>query len=187
MKNYYLKTIVFTFLLSSLFTSYSQVTFVKGYMISEKGDTLKGEIKINPKKEHENHSKLFFKDASGTQKNYKPNKVKGYGYENKNYVSITEDDEPKFFQRLTNGDIILYKTAFEVITMNASSYDYEYYLFRQGDKKLTTVKQGKFKKQLQEWMSGSAGFANEFQDEKKFNETSAIDVITKYNDWKKNN
>ncbi|MGZ3899986.1 MAG: hypothetical protein ACXVNQ_06465 [Bacteroidia bacterium] len=187
MKNHYLKFILFAFLSGSMLKGFSQVTFVKGYLINEKGDTLKGEIKINPKKEYENHHKVFFKDASGTQKNYKPNKVKGYGYDNNHYVSITQDDEALFYKRLTNGDITLYKSAFEVVNMNASSFDYEYYLFREGDKKLTEVKQSKFKKQLQEWMSGAAGFASDYEDDKKFNEESAIAVINKYNEWKKTN
>lgn len=165
----------------------SQITFVKGYMINDKGDTLKGELKINPKKEQDNFNKVFFKDPSGIQKNYKPNKVKGYGFDNRHFVSMELDGEPKFYQRLTDGAIVLYKVAFEILGANETTYDFDYFLFKDGDKKLTDVKQGKFKKQLQEWMTGSAGFANDFQDEKKFNEASAIEVINKYNDWKKNN
>lgn len=172
----------------STFLLRAQITFVKGYFINEKGDTLKGEVKINPKKEHDNYNKVFFKDESGIQKNYKPNKkVKGYGFDNNHFVTITEDEETKFYKRLTTGDIILYKIAFEAINMNEVTYDFDYFLFRVGDKKMTNVKQNKFKKQLQEWMTGSAGFANDFKDEKLFNEASAIDVINKYNEWKKTN
>jgi hypothetical protein len=156
-------------------------------MINEKGDTLKGEVKINPKKEHDNHKKVFFKDLSGTQKNYKPNKVKGYGFDNNHYVAFNLDDEPKFYKRLTDGAITLYKSAYEVVVMNETTYDYEYFLARQGDKKLTEVKEAKFKKQIQEWMSGAAGFANEYKEEKKFNAESAVEIINKYNDWKKSN
>lgn len=187
MKNQYLKIVLFILFSGGIVSAFSQVTFVKGYLINEKGDTLHGEIKVNPKKEHENHQKVFFKDASGTQKNYKPNKVKGYGYDNNNYVSITQNDEAMFYKRLTNGDIMLFKSAFEVVNMNASSFDYEYYLFRNGDKKLTEVKPSKFKKQLQEWMSGAAAFADEYEESKKFNEESAIVAINKYNEWKKTN
>ncbi len=38
----------------------SQIAFVKGYIVNEKGDTVKGEVKINPKKEQDNYSKVFF-------------------------------------------------------------------------------------------------------------------------------
>jgi hypothetical protein len=169
------------------FNGLSQITFVKGYMINDKGDTLKGEVKINPKKEQDNHKKVFFKDASGTQKNYKPNKVKGYGYDNNHYVAFNFDDEPMFYKRMTTGPIYLYKSAFEVVVMNEATFDFEYFLFKEGDKKMTEVKTGKFKKQLQEWMSGQAGFANDYKEEKKFNAESAVEVINKYNDWKKSN
>jgi len=165
-----------------------QVTFLKGYMIPVKGDTLKGEIKVNPKKEQDNHNKVFFKDASsGVQKNYKPEKVKGYGFENNHYVAIKYDDETKFYKRICDGDILFYKVAFEINSAKETTYDFDYFLYKAGDKKLTNVKQNKFKKQLQEWMVGQADLANDFKDEKNFNEQSAAEVINKYNEWKKAN
>ena len=167
--------------------SFSQIVFVKGYLIGEKGDTLQGEVKINPKKEHESYMKVFFKDASGVQKNYKPNKVKAYGYEGNHFVAIDQNDEVKFYKRMTNGAIILYKSAFEVVVMNSTSYDYEYYLYKEGDKKLTEVKEGKFKKQIQEWMKDNQEFAADYKDEKKLNVESAVEIINKYNEWKKSN
>lgn len=182
-----MKKIIALIMVTCAYFSPAQVSFVKGYLVTDKSDTLRGEVKINPKKEFENHNKIFFKDNSGTQKNYKPNKVKAYGYENNHYVSIVQDEEPKFYKRLTTGALVLYKVAFEVVNMNEVAYDYEYYIEREGETKLTEVKQSKFKKQLQELMSGSAGFANDFKDEKKFNEAGAIEVINKYNDWKKTN
>lgn len=187
MKTHFFNVPLSVFMLCG-FSLSAQVTFVKGYLINEKGDSLKGELKINPKKEHELYNKVFLKEESGVQKNYKPNKVKGYGFEGKHFVSMELDGEPKFYQRLTSGYIILYKVAFEVAGGTETTYDYDYFLFREGDKKLTDVKQNKFKKQLQEWMSGAAGFANDFEDDsKKFNEASAVEVINKYNDWKKTN
>ena len=169
------------------YTSYSQITFVKGYLVGEKGDTLLGEVKTNPKKEQDNYNKVMFKDASGVQKNYKPNKVKGYGYANNHFVSKEHNEEVKFFKRMTDGPIVLYKAAFEVVVMNETSFDFEYYLFKEGDKKLTEVKEGKFKKQLQEWMKDNQEFADDYKDEKKLNAESAVDIINKYNTWKKSN
>lgn len=165
----------------------AQITFVKGYLINDKGDTLKGEVKINPKKEHELYTKVFFKDESGVQKNYKPNKVKGYGFNSNHFISISQDEEALFYKRLTNGAIILYKTSFETVNMNETIHDHMWYLFKVGDKKITEVREGKFKKQLNEWMKDNQEIANEFKEEKEFNEASAIETIVKYNDWKKSN
>lgn len=165
----------------------SQITFVKGYLITDKGDTLQGEIKMNPKKEHDSYLKVFFKDNSGVQKNYKPGKVKGYGFGENHFVSLKHDEEDMFFKRLTSGSILLYKAAFEVVVMNETSYDFEYYVFKEGDKKLTEVKEGKFKKQMMEWMKDNTEFISEFKDEKKLNEEAAKEAILKYNDWKRSN
>jgi len=186
MKTNFLRYFAVLVFAGALYSGHAQISFVPGYLINGKGDTLRGELKINPKKEYVNHDKAFFKDPSGVQKNYKPEKVKGYGFADNHYVSFTEDDEARFYKRLANGSIVLYKCSFEVINKNEVSYDYEYFLYKEGDKKLTPVKENKFKKQLQEWMNGSE-LANDYQEDKKFNVESAIDVVNKYNDWKKNN
>ena len=162
----------------------SQIAFVKGYIVNVKGDTVKGEVKINPKKEQDNYSKVFFKEESGTQKNYKPNKLKGYGFQDQNYTSMDYEGELKFYKVLISGEISMYKMMFEIVNMNATSYDGEYYITRQGDKKMTLVKEGKFKKQLQEMMSGASGFASEYEEDKKINEESATKAIKNYNERK---
>jgi hypothetical protein len=169
------------------FGLWSQIKFVPGYLINDKGDTLKGEVKVNPKKEHDLYLKVMFKDASGAQKNWKPAKVKGYGFDGRHFISVKNNDEDMFFQRLTDGYIVLYKAAFEVIVMNDTSFDFEYYVMREGDTKHTEVKENKFKKQMSEWMKDNTEFITEFKDEKKFNAEAAADVINRYNAWKKSN
>lgn len=176
-------------LVLTLFTcqfSKAQIIFVKGYIINDKGDTLRGEVKTNPKKEQESYVRVTFKDASGAQKNYKPAKLKGYGYDNNHFVPWGKEDEALFYKRLTNGAIILYKSAFEVVVMNKSTWEFDYFLFKEGDKKMTDAKVGKFGKQLKEWMKDAPEFAANYEEkEKDVNEQSAIEVIQKYNDSKK--
>lgn len=182
-----MKNALLSLLLSLIsITLTSQITFVKGYIVTEKGDTLKGEVKINPKKEQDNYSKVFLKEESGTQKNYKPNKVKAYGFENQHFISTDYEGEPKFYKILVRGEISLYKMMFEIVNMNSTSYEGEYYIIRKDDKKMTVVKEGKFKKQLQEMMSGASGYANEYEGEKKINEESAIKAISNFNNRKGN-
>ncbi|MCA6436052.1 MAG: hypothetical protein IM600_14095 [Bacteroidetes bacterium] len=159
----------------------SQISFVKGYLLNEKGDTLKGEIKINPKKEHDNNNKVFFKDEQGIQKNYKPNKVKGYGYNNNHYASMDCDGELKFYKVIAKGEISMFKMFFEEVNMNETNYVADYFLMKEGDKKMTDVKPSKLKKQLQEMMSGAASYASEYKGEKDIDEASAAQVINAYN------
>ncbi|MEO6303793.1 MAG: hypothetical protein ABIP51_11545 [Bacteroidia bacterium] len=179
-----MKTLLLALFISLTAGANAQIAFVKGYIVNEKGDTVRGEVKINPKKEQDNYSKVFFKDESGTQKNYKANKIKAYGFDKQNYVAMDYDGEPKFYRVFVRGEISLYKMMFEVTNMNATSFDGEYYITRKEDKKMTTVKEGKFKKQLQDMMSGSAVYANDYEGDKKLNEEKAVEVINNYNNRK---
>jgi hypothetical protein len=187
MKTKILNLFILSFLLQGFSGLQAQGNFVKAYMINAKGDTVRGEVKINPKKEFDHYFKITFKDDAGAQKNYKPTKIKGYGFDNKDFISWGEDDEAMFYERLTNGPIILYKSCFLSVHMNQEIREPAYYLYKEGDKKLTDVKEDKFKKQIQEWMKDSSEFAGEYTEEKKFNVESAVAVINKYNDWKKSN
>jgi hypothetical protein len=162
----------------------AQNTFVKGYIITDKGDSLKGEIRLNPKKEQELYTKVFLKDASGLQKNYKPEKVKAYGYENKKYVSVVADGEAKFFLVIVSGPIGLYKTMVETMKMNEALVENEYYLSSESEKEPMVVKESKFKKQISELMKDNMEIVATYSEEKKFDLEKATELIKKYNAWK---
>ncbi len=159
----------------------AQQNFIKGYIVPLAGDTIKGEVKTNPKKEFDYHNKVIFKDAQGVQKTYKPNKVKAYGFDINNYAAMDIGGEEKYYKIIVTGEISMYKMIFEEVKMNETSYVPEYFLMKKGDKKMTDVNPKKFKKQLQEMMSGAAGYANEYKGEKEIDEKSAAEVISAYN------
>ncbi len=162
-------------------------TMVKGYIINEKGDTLKGEIKINTKKEHEAYNKVFFKDATGAQKNYKPEKARGYGYEGKRFISIEWAGEFNFYLLLAEGNINFYKVMAETVRMNESVYEEEYFVKKEGDKEISAIKKSKFKKLLTDLMKDEPEIAASYGDEKEFNAEKACEVIRQYNTRKSGN
>jgi len=162
----------------------AQSAMMKGYLITEKGDTVKGEAKINPKKEIDNYSKVTFKDENGVQKMYKPVKIKGYGFNDENYISMDSEDERKFYRVLATGEIYFYKLGYEAMRMNEIVFAVEYYIAHGNEKELTLVKESKFKKQLTEWMKDNTDFINEYGDDKKFDQEKAVLAITNYNSWK---
>lgn len=161
-----------------------QPFFVKGYFISLKGDTVWGEVKVNPKKEMDVYEKFAFKDPSGAQKNYKPEKVKGYGFDDRNFISLDFDGEPKFYDVLANGPISFYKMVFEAMRMNELSYDSEYYVTKPGTDKVVVVKENKFKKQMTEIMKDNTEFIDKMEDSKDFDAEKATEIIKQYNAWK---
>jgi len=179
------KQVIFTTTLCLLILGIqAQITFTPGYLINSAGDTLKGEVKLNSKKEHEYHHKLVFKDGAGAQKSYKPEKIKGYGFQDNHFMAVNQGSEWLYYKRLVSGNIHLYKSFFEVTVINKSTMEPEYFLFKEGDKKYTEVKEHKFKKQLQEWMKDKPELADDYKDEKKLDETSAIKILQEYNLWK---
>jgi hypothetical protein len=161
-----------------------QPYFAPGYIVTTKGDTVKGEVKVNTKNEFEVYEKIAFKDPSGAQKNYKPNKIKGYGVKDQHYVSMIADGEPRFYQLLVRGDISLYKMIFEAMRMNELSYDAEYYIAKPDSKKLVVVKENKFKKQMTEWMKDNLELLSGYEDTKEFDQEKAVALINQYNSWK---
>ena len=153
-------------------------------MINMTGDTVKGEIKMNPKKEFDNYSKVFFKDASGVQKNYKPDKVKGYGFDNKHFVASKYEGEPSFYKILSHGHIMLFEMMYETQQMNEISQKTEYYLAKKEDTEYSKLKEGKFKKQLGELMKDNPDILANAED-KKFEIEKVVELVNQYNDWAK--
>jgi hypothetical protein len=179
-----MKNFLLVVLVSVCALAQSQATFVKGYLVNDKGDTLKGEAKVNPKKEIDNYNKIYFKDESGVQKNYKPNKIKGYGCNNQDFVSMDADGEMKFYCVLATGNINLYKLGYEAMRMNEVVFETEYYIAHSDGKDLMLVKEGKYKKQLAEWMKDNQEFINSHNEDKKFDPQTITEIITQYNAWK---
>lgn len=174
----------------ALFTCFAlslsaQVTFVKGYMIDNDGDTLKGEIKLNPKKDFDLFNKVFFKDESGVQKNYKPDKVKGYGFDNKNFIAAKYEGEMMFYKILAQGKLHLYEMMYETQIMNEISYKSEYFIAKKEDTEYTRLKQGKFKKQIGEYMKDNSDILANADDDKKFEIEKVVELVNQYNDWAK--
>jgi hypothetical protein len=162
----------------------AQGPFYPGYIVTAKGDTVRGEVRA-PKNELEPFSKVFFKDGNGLQKNYKPEKIKSYVVNNDRYVSMLSEGELAFYKVVTAGYITLYVLQFETIRMNSPILDSEYYFSHPKSKSLVIIKEGKFKKQIADYMKDNPEIAQLYEDkDKKFDPAKAQEVITMYNDWK---
>ena len=154
-------------------------------MITIAGDTLKGEVKMNPKKEFDNYNKVFFKDASGVQKNYKPDKVRGYGFDNKHFITSKYDGEPTFFKVLSRGHIMLFEMMYEMQQMNEIAVKNEYYIAKKEDTEYAKLKENKYKKQLTELMKDNPDILANADEDKKFEIEKVVELVNQYNDWAK--
>ncbi|HQQ92960.1 MAG TPA: hypothetical protein PLQ93_00280 [Bacteroidia bacterium] len=177
---------VFSLALVLLMYTYSpaQTYYEKGYLVNEKGDTIRGEVKLNQKKPVEIYNKLTFRDEKGVQKNYKPEKVLSYGFSGRHFIKLDYGGEEMYYEVLCRGPINFYKLVFEAMYTKEVSLEPEYYLNRIGSKKVVVVKTNKFKKQLSDWMEDNPEFINGYVEEKEFSEAKAREVIEQYNTWK---
>ncbi len=134
--------------------SFAQLNFYEGYIVSENDDTLKGEIKANPKKELSLYSKVMFRDKQGFTKTYKSNKIKSFGYLNtKNnkwhtFIAIKED-ESKFYKLTINHPIVIYEYQYEEMKVGGDFYVAKQYYIKQNND-FIRVKSKKLKKVLSE-------------------------------------
>jgi hypothetical protein len=164
--------------------AFSQTSYVKAYLVNMKGDTVKGEARVNPKKEYDNYYKILFRDSAGTQKTYKPEKIKAFGFGDQHYVAITEDGETAFFRVLARGHVNLYKFMFEGIRMNKTVFVPEYYLAESDSSELEPIRENRFKKQLSRWIDDNPKLLETYDDTWFFEEKEAVKLIEDYNAWK---
>jgi hypothetical protein len=161
--------------------TFAQVVFEKGYVINTKGDTVRGDVKLNISDTAEYFDKVVFKDEKG-QKNYLPEKIKAYGVGRRNFVSIKLHGETGFYEVLARGHVKFYRRMLEAIKMNELAVETEYYI-AVGDKKPYVLLPTKFKKQLASVMEDNTQFITQYS-EKDFNMKKIAETISAYNNWK---
>jgi len=169
--------------LLAIMPAWAQTYYEKGYLVSEKGDTIRGEVKLNQKKEFEVYTKVTFRDEKGVQKNYKLEKVKAYGFKNRNFFKMEYGSEEYFYEVLAVGAISFYKIVFEALYAKTVELETEYFIKKAEGKKVSSMKSSKFKKTMLDWMEDHPEFINAYEEPepKKFDEAKAIEVINQYN------
>jgi hypothetical protein len=181
MKKQFFLIAILGILSADLFSQAPAVT-VKGYVITLKDDTLRGDIKLNPKKELEVFEKVTIIISPTEKKTFKPEKIKGYSTDSAVFVSKKLDDAMSFFKVLSAGKLNLYEYDYywekpnkEVVTKS------EYYMEKNGADKTTKIKEGsKYKKQLAEAMADNSELVKSF-DEKEFDAEDMVDIFKQYN------
>jgi hypothetical protein len=169
------------------FISFAQQTLVKGYIVQMNGDTVRGDVKINPKKEFELFSKVAFVEPNGMQRIYKADKIRSYSYDGKVFTAVKNDGESVFYKTLSQGALDLFELRYEVLLMNELKVKNEYFMRKKGSDEYVKIKHGRFKKQLAEEMSDNSRLVKELEENKKIELENMIDVFNQYNTWAKSN
>lgn len=142
-----MKTI--TFMLVLLITTLSMAQknidqFEDGYIVTSKGDTLVGLIKVV--KEIETYSKVIFKDNKSRIKTYNASQLLEYFYFNNQYVSAYYENKPCFFKLLVGGNTKLFK----LMLPNGNELpELVFFALPKGEGEIIKLEEEKLSKQLQ--------------------------------------
>ena len=164
----------------------AQSTYTSGYIITNAGDTLKGQIKSNPKNDIGLYDAVTFQTNPNDKKSYRANKIKEFAFDGVVFVARMIDDKPVFVKRLSGGAVNLYQYKSEQFFMNNIHTYVDYYMEKVGNTALIQIKESKFKKQLSEVMADDATLIKDLHD-KKYDYDKIVDIFEQYNKNKEGN
>lgn len=160
--------------------AFAQAKYFPGYVITLTGDTLKGEIKKNPKRDFDNFAKAAYRKKDGAEiKTYNPTKIKEYCVDGVSFVSRNVDGEQVFVKRLSKGNVNLYESQVEVLQMNDIKVKSDYYM-EKIDGAFVKIKSGKFKKQVEEAMADNEEIVKALES-KKYEYENIVELFNAYN------
>lgn len=162
------------------FKAQAQSAFFPGYIILLTGDTIKGEVKMNPKKDLDLFSKVTFKKGNEAPKVYKANKVKEYKVEKFVFVSRNIEGEQVFIKRISTGLVNLYEWKIEVMQMNDIKEKVDYFMEKVGEVGPVKIKSSKFKKQVADAMGDNEEILKGLEN-KKYDFENIVEVFEEYN------
>ena len=182
-KHLYLALIL---VLGAFSTAKADLVWKAGYVILNNGDTVKGDIKYNTKKELPLFTKVSLKMADGVQKNYKPDQVKEFSYEGVRFLTRTLDKELVFLKLVSEGNINLFEWQYEVYHGEETRIEKDFYVEKTGSdaKEPKKLKGNHFKKTVSELMSDNTELVTRVENEdKKYEIADMQSVIEEYNTW----
>jgi hypothetical protein len=174
-------------LASGLFiTARAEYVWKSGYVVLNSGDTVKGEVRYNTKKEIDLFSKVQIKLSETEKKSYNAEKVKSYGYEDVKFVARKIGGEMAFVKVLTAGRINIFEFQYELQRGSEIIVEKEYFI-ENADKQADEphkLKPGKFKKIVSDLMADHAELVERIQaEDKKYELADCIEIAEEYNEW----
>jgi hypothetical protein len=183
------KQLLFLFIaLGFSIASTAEMVYKSGYVILNSGDTVRGDIKVNTKKELPLFAKVILKQGE-TSKTYKPEQVKGYSLDGTQFLTRKLDGEMVFLKVVTSGRIRIFEHQFEVYHGDQTVVEKEHYVEKNDgvSNELVKLKGNKFKRLSVELMSDHSELVAKINAEDKKMEFAEMQAyIEEYNSWHSN-
>lgn len=162
----------------------------KGYYVNFKGDTIRGQIQINPPFETEFYRHFYFKvKKTGKPKLMDAQKVRSYGFANRNFVRIDNKGRKEFVERLVSGRLRFYESRYPANLDDPLDVETEFFVKDTGaddnDSELREIKKiyPKFyKKNLKPYMKDQLMIWADL-DKYTFNKQTLIKAISEFNKY----
>jgi hypothetical protein len=162
----------------------AQLLWKKGFVLLSNGDTVKGEIKVNPKKEFDLYSKVMVRKSEEEKRTFNPSKAKEFCFEDTRFISRQVDGENSFVKCLSLGAVNLYQYQYEMQSGSSIVYRSEYYIEKASSSEMVRVKSGHFRKIVEEYMGDNSDLVKDVMD-KKYDFDQLAEVVQTYNSWAK--
>ena len=146
-----------------------------------KKDTMKGEIKLALKNDMDYYSKVYFRQKPNVKpKQFLPNKITGYGFDEKHFAAMKFMDQWVYMQVICNGKISVYEYK-PPVSLGNETKESIYLVMKGGADEMTQLDpQGKLKKQLKPIFSDDKEILKEL-DKKDLDFKMALELISRYN------
>ncbi|MBC7694909.1 MAG: hypothetical protein H7141_05610 [Burkholderiales bacterium] len=175
------------FLIFLIFNSifvFSQVkktpdVFEEAYVVTLKGDTIRGHIKMPKTKKVELFQKISFRDKTNKIRLYTPDKINGYGHNNYYFISAFHDNKSCYFKVLSKGKASLFLTTFEVVDEGIANEVEEFCVMEEkGDGQFKVIDEKGIKKQLKDVFKSNKSLVQKINDQKEI--ALRADVLENY-------
>lgn len=141
--------------------------FEPAYVVSLKGDTIKGTIKMPKISETELYQKITFRDEKNKQRMYLPGKINGYGLGGYYYINGFHNNRPSFLKVLSAGKFNLLQMLYEEMSESGKVIVAEFCVMSgpQGEEFVVLEEKG-LKKQLKEFFKSNKSLVQKINEQK---------------------
>lgn len=151
-----MKTQTYIIVLCSLLSigtkAFAQAKYLPGYVILLTGDTLRGEIKKNTKRDYDNFVKVAYRKSEGNDlRTFAPKKIKGYWVDSTTFVSRMIEEDLVFVKRLSSdtSSTIIYEAQVQYEQVGEVKVATDYY-YEKPTKEFVKIKSKKALKYIEE-------------------------------------
>lgn len=185
MKKYLIALLVFGVLLLSAQSKKTPDVFEDGNVVTLKGDTIKGAIKL-PKNKLDIYQKVSIKDLKTNKvKPFMPEKIKGYTLGGYFYQSAYHNNKPCFFKVLSSGKATLYQIEYEINEDGQKHIVSDFCVTKQTKKgeDFILLEEKGLKKQLKDVFRSNRNLADKISDTKEvlYNAETLEPLFKEYN------